>query len=186
MPELVRRMQEADPGTSRDQHRARLRTLLAAAPAPVPGVVLVASTAAASPPAISMLSPVHAEPGAGQGEDAAQTEDTPDAIWAEWVQDVPLEDMIKARCGFTRGVAANRVRDRIYRIVIPRIVIDLQAEDLISRLCEDRKPLKAQAELYETLLRRVVRQNRPVTGALQEAMHERIVSVMQSMQPVRV
>jgi hypothetical protein len=175
--ELVRRMYEADPATSRDAHRARLRALLAISPPMSP-----TSLSALAPMPRPLAAPVVPMPPATVADAPAAALDD-ESIWSDWLADVPLETMLKARCGYERGVAANRVRDRIYRVVIPRIVAELETEELVARLCEGRKPLKAQVELYETLLRRVVRQSRPVTGALREAIHERIVLVMRYVTP---
>lgn len=88
--------------------------------------------------------------------------------------------MVFALCGFYRGVQADATKQRIHRIVIPRIVADLKAEAIVDRLLTNRKLLQTQGELYETLLRRLNRQTYNVTGIVRDRTENRLRSVMRA------
>jgi hypothetical protein len=66
----------------------------------------------------------------------------------------------------------------VYRVVVPRIVTALDAEMLITRLIEGRKPLPSQTVLFEELLRQLNRQSGQVTGVIREKTIARLLELM--------
>ncbi|HEX6288252.1 MAG TPA: hypothetical protein VFZ66_03635 [Herpetosiphonaceae bacterium] len=103
-----------------------------------------------------------------------------DAIWAAWQASVPLPDMISDLSGFERGAQAETARERIYQVVVPHLVDELAAWDIVERVVANRKPLRAQQERYEDLLRRMNRQRYPVGGAVHTKTHDRLVRIMRA------
>jgi len=101
-----------------------------------------------------------------------------DAVWARWSNDDELTEITRAISGSTRGRAADQARDRVYRLVVPRIVAAMDAEMLITRLIEGRKPLPSQTLLFEELLRRLNRQSGQVTGGIREKTIARLLASM--------
>ena len=99
-------------------------------------------------------------------------------IWVRWANNEELTDIIRALCGYTRGRAADAARDRVYRVVAPRIVAELDAELLVTRLLDGRLPLRSQGPQLEQLLRRMNRQAGPVTGVIREKTIARLVTAM--------
>jgi hypothetical protein len=101
-----------------------------------------------------------------------------DAVWARWSNDDELVEIIRAISGYTRGRAADEARDRVYRVVVPRIVVALDADMLVTRLIEGRKPLPSQASQFGELLRRLNRQSGPVTGVIRDKTIARLLASM--------
>ena len=101
-----------------------------------------------------------------------------DAVWARWSNGVELVEISRAISGYTRGRAADQARDRVYRVVVPRIVTALDADMLITRLIEGRKPLPSQTLLFEELLRQLNRQSGQVTGVIREKTIARLLELM--------
>lgn len=103
-----------------------------------------------------------------------------DDIWAAWQADADITAMIVALCGYSRGLQATTTKERIYQVVTPRIVDELNAWPLVDRLVANKPALKAQTELYETLLRRMNRQQYNVGGFNHKKTHERLVRLMRA------
>jgi len=99
-------------------------------------------------------------------------------VWARWTNNEELTDIIRTLCGYTRGRAADEARDRVYRIVVPRIVAELDADVLVTRLLDGRQPLRLQKEQLDELLKRMNRQAGPVTGVIRDKTIARLVTAM--------
>src|SRR5262249_1174826 len=101
-----------------------------------------------------------------------------EGIWMRWANNDELPDIIRAMCGYSRGRAADEVRDHVYRVVVPRIVAELDAEVLVTRLLDGRQPLRSQMGQLDQLLKRMNRQAAPVTGVIREKTMARLIASM--------
>jgi hypothetical protein len=99
-------------------------------------------------------------------------------VWARWTAGEELTDIIRALCGYTRGRAADEARDRVYRVVVPRIVAELDADVLVTRLLDGRQPLRSQVPQLDELLKRMNRQAGPVTGVIRDKTIARLIASM--------
>ncbi len=101
-----------------------------------------------------------------------------DAVWARWSNGVELVEIIRVISGSTRGRAADQARERVDRVVVPRIVVALDADRLVTRLIAGRNPLPSQTSLFEALLRQLNRQSGQVTGVIREKTIARLLASM--------
>jgi hypothetical protein len=123
----------------------------------------------------ALLDTAHVDAPLPDGGDGLLSEE---GIWIRWANNDELPDIIRAMCGYSRGRAADEVRDHVYRVVVPRIVAELDAEVLITRLLDGRQPLRSQMGQLDELLKRMNRQAGPVTGVIREKTMVRLIASM--------
>lgn len=105
---------------------------------------------------------------------------TDDHIWAAWLANRDLNEMIRALSGLTpRSVPGQAARDRIHQVVVPRIVAELGVEALVGRWVAHEPLRDDDREPFELLLQRMNRQSHPVTGPIRAKTEQRLRSVMQ-------
>jgi hypothetical protein len=123
----------------------------------------------------ALLDTAHVDAPLPDGGDGLLSEE---GIWMRWANNDELPDIIRAMCGYSRGRAADEVRDHVYRVVVPRIVAELDAEVLVTRLLDGRQPLRSQMGQLDELLKRMNRQAGPVTGVIREKTMVRLIASM--------
>ncbi len=102
------------------------------------------------------------------------------AIWAAWEANMDMLAIVKDLCGFIKGVQATATRERIYQVVVPRVVAELDAWAVVDRVVTNRPVLKSQQALYEHLLRRLNRQQYNTGGFNRKKTHDRLVRIMRA------
>ncbi|HEX6293028.1 MAG TPA: hypothetical protein VFZ66_27845 [Herpetosiphonaceae bacterium] len=137
-----------------------------------------AATTALSSAAGGMDAPDVAPEAASASGLTAHADD--DAIWTAWQADVPLLALMRDLSGFDRGAQAEAARERIYQVVVPRLVADVDAWDIVERVVANKRPLRAQEERYDALLQRMNRQRYPAGGAVRTKTHDRLVRIMRA------
>ena len=150
--------------------RARIRALLAARPtleappqlAPLPVVPVVA-------PIIVTALTVNAT-----RDGVTHTDET---IWQRWAQGDTMEDLTLALCGKRGGPKADATRDRIYAVVVPRIVAELHVDDLLDRLAAGESA--TDDPRYAALLKRIARSALLPAGNLERSYVKRLISSRQ-------
>ncbi len=102
------------------------------------------------------------------------TELNDEAIWQRWMANEKTDDLVERLCGRRRGTKADAARDRIYAVVVPRIVAELDAGDLVERLLmSDDIPDDPR---YELLMKRLARSEVLPAGALERSMRRRLAA----------
>jgi hypothetical protein len=142
---------------------------------------LLSEESASVPEGIAYWEPDEEVEAADPEGQAAEQETEPELflehrVWKAWDDGEPLGDIIKIVAG-QEGLSAAKARERVFQIVFPMIVDGIGASALVSRLKDGKKPLKSQTLLYETLLRKMARQERPVSGASRTKIHAQIVEL---------
>jgi hypothetical protein len=109
---------------------------------------------------------------------AAAAPDRDDAaIWQRWQAQEKTEDMIYALCGRRGGPKADAARDRLYAVIVPRIVAELGADELVERLAAGE--LVANDPRYTLLMQRLARSETPPAGSLEQSLRRRLIAVRQ-------
>jgi len=99
------------------------------------------------------------------------------AIWQRWQAQEKTEDMIYALCGRRGGPKADAARDRLYTVIVPRIVAELGADELVDRLAAG---VDVTADpRYTVLMQRLARSETPPAGSLEQSLRRRLIAVRQ-------
>ncbi len=99
------------------------------------------------------------------------------AIWQRWMANEKMDDLVLVLCGRRRGTKADAARDRIYAVVVPRIVAELDASDLVEQLlASDDIPDDPR---YELLMKRLARSETLPIGALEQSLRKRLIAARQ-------
>lgn len=99
------------------------------------------------------------------------------AIWQRWQAGERTDDLVQVLCGRRRGAKADTARDRIYAVVVPQIVADLAAGDLVDQLLMgDDIPDDPR---YELLMKRLARSETMPVGALEQSLRRRLAAARQ-------
>jgi len=100
-----------------------------------------------------------------------------EAIWQRWQAGEKTDDLIQALCGRRGGPKADAARDRVYLVVIPRIVAELNADDLVDRLAAGQEI--ADDPRYPVLMQRLARSETPPAGMLERSLRKRLIAARQ-------
>jgi len=100
-----------------------------------------------------------------------------EAIWQRWQAGEKTDDLIQALCGRRGGPKADAARDRVYLVVIPRIVAELNADDLVDRLAAGQEI--SGDPRYPVLMQRLARSETPPAGMLERSLRKRLIAARQ-------
>lgn len=98
-------------------------------------------------------------------------------IWRRWLANEPTDALVLSLCGRRGGPRADAARDQIYAIVIPRVVAQLGAGDLVAALAQGQ-PITHDPR-YQQLLQRLARSAQPPMGMLEQSLCRRLVAAYQ-------
>jgi hypothetical protein len=178
VPDLIARLVAA--GESAATARARVRQAISTRPA-APSVPIMASIMPAilppPPPPVLHLADMNGILAPSMLPDAGSGDLDNEGIWRRWQAGEKTDDMVYALCGRRGGPKADTARDRIYAVVVPRIVAELGADDLVDRIC-------AGADVtgdprYAVLMQRLARSEMPPAGSLEQSLRRRLIAARQ-------
>jgi hypothetical protein len=178
IPSLVARLTAA--GVDAATARARVRQAVSVRSGEPAAPALAAppiAPAAALPP---IAPPPVVEPAPMNGIETAFTaagELGDEAIWQRWQAGEKTDDLIQALCGRRGGPKADAARDRVYLVVILRIVAELNADDLVDRLAAGQEI--ADDPRYPVLMQRLARSETPPAGMLERSLRRRLIAARQ-------
>lgn len=98
-------------------------------------------------------------------------------IWQLWQAGTKTDDISIAICGKRGGPKADAARDRIYGVVIPRIVAALDCDDLVDRIVAG-EPATTDPR-YSELMKRLARSENAPVGNLERSLIKRLLSARQ-------
>ena len=98
-------------------------------------------------------------------------------IWQLWQAGTKTDDISIAICGKRGGPKADAARDRIYSVVIPRIVAALDCDDLVDRIVAG-EPATTDPR-YSELMKRLARSENAPVGNLERSLIKRLLSARQ-------
>lgn len=156
----------------------------------------VRAVLAQRPPAQPADTPAHASPNAGSAPNTSELEQDaeagmnaigapimPDApiddelIWRRWQANEPTDALVQSLCGRRGGPRADAARDRIYAVVIPRVVAQLGAGDLVAAMVAGQS--LSHDPRFQQLLQRLARSAQPPMGMLDQSLRKRLVAMYQ-------
>src|SRR6266545_2751837 len=100
-----------------------------------------------------------------------------EGIWQLWQAGTKTDDISIAICGKRGGPKADAARDRIYGVVIPRIVAALDCDDLVDRIVAG-EPATTDPR-YSELMKRLARSENAPVGNLERSLIKRLLSARQ-------
>lgn len=98
-------------------------------------------------------------------------------IWQLWQAGTKTDDISIAICGKRGGPKADAARDRMYSVVIPRIVTALDCDDLMDRIAAG-EPVTADPR-YSELMKRLARSGNAPVGNLERSLLKRLTNARQ-------
>lgn len=98
-------------------------------------------------------------------------------IWQLWLAGTKTDDISIAICGKRGGPKADAARDRMYSVVIPRIVTALDCDDLVDRIAAG-EPVTVDPR-YGELMKRLARSENAPVGNLERSLIKRLLSARQ-------
>lgn len=98
-------------------------------------------------------------------------------IWQLWQAGTKTDDISIAICGKRGGPKADAARDRMYSVVIPRIVADLDCDDLVDRIAAG-EPATTDPR-YPKLMKRLARSENAPVGNLERSLIKRLTNARQ-------
>ncbi len=100
-----------------------------------------------------------------------------EGIWQLWQAGTKTDDISIAICGKRGGPKADAARDRMYSVVIPRIVADLDCDDLVDRIAAG-EPATTDPR-YPKLMKRLARSENAPVGNLERSLIKRLTNARQ-------
>ena len=98
-------------------------------------------------------------------------------IWRRWQANEPTDALVQSLCGRRGGPRADAARDRIYAVVIPRVVAQLGAGDLVAAMVAGQS--LSHDPRFQQLLQRLARSAQPPMGMLDQSLRKRLVAMYQ-------
>lgn len=102
---------------------------------------------------------------------------TDEAIWHHWQTGTKTDDISIAICGKRGGPKADAARDRMYSVVIPRIIAALNCDDLVDRIAAG-EPAGSDPR-YPELTKRLARSETAPVGSLERSLIKRLMNTRQ-------